>query len=252
MLAQNLARYQQATADEIGCDPPDFHSNTLTVVERPAQARDPWALLIVTFGTGTVISADRDYLPFIAGRTIEPHYRAFYPPVLLEPLARHAAAIGREIAWRGANLGFVPASQPRSIPAAAGLELVRVDAAWRERHIASGVFSNALGDSGDSIAAASWRFALVLVDADGTPAAVAGAYDDGPGRLEIGVDVARPFRGTGLAPGMVTAMAREAIGQGLLPTYYCAPTNIRSQRTALSCGFMPVVSIAQARTPRPA
>jgi RimJ/RimL family protein N-acetyltransferase len=96
---------------------------------------------------------------------------------------------------------------------------------------------------------------LLLVDSSRAPAAIAGAYvlnrndpsRDGYDHLEIGVDVARQHRGEGLAPVVVTAMAAEAEALGLLATYYCAPTNIRSQRTAWSCGFIPALSHSVAR-----
>lgn len=84
-------------------------------------------------------------------------------------------------------------------------------------------------------------FGTVLFDGE-TPAAVTGAYDDGEGLLEIGVDVARAYRGRGLGEAVVRHMAAAIHAEGMVPTYYCAPTNVRSHRTALTCGFVPIAS----------
>jgi hypothetical protein len=251
----NVARYQRGAAAEIGCTIDDFRSNRLTVVERPADCLEPFLLKAVTFGTGTVISVEPSYVEFVRDIAIEPHYRALYAQVWFQPLVDEGKRRGDDIAWRGPGLGFVPGRSIEALPIPQGLELVRVEAAWREEHLPSREFSNALGDPDDTIAAELWQFALLLVDAAAAPAAIAGAYilnrddptRDGYDHLEIGVDVARAHRGEGLAPVVVTAMAAEAERMGLLATYYCAPSNIRSQRTAWSCGFVPALSHAVAR-----
>lgn len=246
-IPANVARYQRGAAAEIGCSVNDFRSNALTIVERPVDCWEPYLLKILTFGTGTVISVEPQHLEFVRSIAIEPHFRAFTPPVLLAPFAAECARRGEVVAWRGPGLGFVPASAIDPVTMPEGFQLERVGAAWRDAQLPSRVFANALAEPGDSIAADLWQFALVLMDARGEPAAAAGAYRDGADRLEIGVDVVREHRGEGLAPVVVTAMAAEAERMGLLPTYYCAPTNIRSQRTAWSCGFIPALSHAVAR-----
>lgn len=118
-----------------------------------------------------------------------------------------------------------------------------------DRHIESNEFDNALGEYGQEYAASLWRFGFALFAGD-VPVAVAGAYDDGEGLLEIGVDVARAHRGTGLAPVVVSNLARLIADEGRVPTYYCAPTNVRSHRNALACGFLPVASAARVTKPR--
>ncbi|MEP7215705.1 MAG: GNAT family protein, partial [Anaerolineaceae bacterium] len=70
--------------------------------------------------------------------------------------------------------------------------------------------------------------------------AVAGAYDDGEALLEIGVDVVRGHRGKGLGLAVVSILSRVIHEQGLSATYFCAASNVRSHRTALACGFVPV------------
>ena len=254
-IPANVARYQRGAAAEIGCSIDDFRTNGLTVVERPDDCLEPFLVKAVTFGTGTVISVDASYVVFVRGVAIEPHYRALYAQVWLQQLVDEGRRRGDDIAWRGPGLGFVPGAAIEAMPVPAGFQLLRVGTDWREEHLHSLQFSNALAEPDDTIAAELWQFALLLVDAAGAPAALAGAYvlnrgdptREGYDHLEIGVDVARAHRGEGLAPIVVTAMAAEAERMGLLATYYCAPTNIRSQRTAWSCGFVPALSHSVAR-----
>jgi len=61
---------------------------------------------------------------------------------------------------------------------------------------------------------------------------------------EIGVDVVKTRQGQGLAPVVVAAAAQAILEADGAPFYACEATNIRSQRTALSCGFIPVASDA--------
>jgi RimJ/RimL family protein N-acetyltransferase len=83
----------------------------------------------------------------------------------------------------------------------------------------------------------------VLFDATGAPVAVAGAFQTF-GLLEIGVDVVPAFQGRGLAPLVVRAATAAILARGAEPFYACAATNIRSHRTALAAGFLPVCSDA--------
>ncbi|HMO54721.1 MAG TPA: GNAT family N-acetyltransferase, partial [Tepidiformaceae bacterium] len=150
---------------------------------------------------------------------------------------------GEQFAYRTPGLGFIPGEAPGQPEAPGGLVARRVGRDWRAGFVESAVFDNALGDLDSDYVDSLWRFATVLFDGE-TPAAVAGAYDDGDGFLEIGVDVARAYRGQGLGEAVVKAQAWAIHQEGFVPTYYCAPTNIRSHRTALTCGFVPVSSHA--------
>ena len=57
------------------------------------------------------------------------------------------------------------------------------------------------------------------------------------GMMEIGLDVVRKHRGHDLSTIAVRAATRAIIDRGGIPLYGCAPTNIRSHRTAESAGF---------------
>ena len=241
MIAESIARFQAVRARELGVPASAFATNELTIVERPAEALEPYVLLALTMGTGTVVSVEPRYLDWARDNPPEPHYRAFFNAFLL-PLVEHAANDGDTLTWRGPSLGFLLDTLPveRSLPE--GFRLTEVDRKWRAGQVESGAFSNALGDPGDAFVDTIWQFGLALVASDGSPAAVAGAYNDGDGVLEIGVDVARDLRGQGLARAAVSAMTARILELGALATYYCAPTNIRSERTALACGFLPAFS----------
>jgi RimJ/RimL family protein N-acetyltransferase len=111
-------------------------------------------------------------------------------------------------------------------------------------------FDNALGGNDENDLPIA---ALVLVDADGSDAAVAGFWGHSHGRCEIGLDVARRFRGRGLAVPVTNAATRWILERGETPEYTCSVTNVRSQRVASSCGYLPAWSWAGVVTePRPA
>ena len=120
---------------------------------------------------------------------------------------------------------------------------------WRAERFPSGEFHNALGELDDPDDE-YFRYGLALMDGEKV-AAVAGGWDDCDGLIEIGVDVARDYRGRGLGEVVVTNFASLVAGRGQIPTYYCSPTNIRSHRNALGSGFIPVASAARASAPHP-
>lgn len=239
-----IARYRAARALELGCDEAAFDSHALTIVPKPATTPQPYLLLGMTFGTGTVLSVEQDYLEWVRTNAPQPHFRAMFPWAMFQPLVEEAKRRGESLDPRFPNLGFVAGAEPASPPIPDGLAARRVDRDWRGEYVESGVFDNSLGTPGSAYVDSIWRFGVVLFDGE-TPAAVAGGYEDGDGLIEIGVDVAREYRGRGLGAAVVAAMNHEIARQGHIATYYCAPTNVRSHRTALACGFVPVVSGAR-------
>jgi hypothetical protein len=243
-----LDRYRVTRAAELGCAPEHFDDHSLVIVERPAGAHEPLALIAVTFGTGTVVSVVPQYLDWVKAHAPAMHYRVMFPPTLLAPLVEEAKSRGESLAYRSPNLSFLPGSDPVAISVPPGFAGRRVDRVFHDLHVDSNEFDNALGEAGHEYVASIWKFGFVLFAGD-SPAAVAGAYDDGQGMLEIGVDVARPYRGLGLAPVVVTNLARLIADEGSVATYYCGPTNIRSHRNALTCGFVPVASAVRVAAP---
>ncbi len=239
-----LTLFRAARARELGCDDEAFDSHALAIVRKPETTKQPYVLLGMTFGTGTVLSVEESYREWVVANAPETHYRALFPNVVFEPLRLEALTRGEELAWRTPGLAFIPGAAPVAVPEITGFETRRVDREWRAGYWEAGEFDNALGTPGNEYVDSIWRFGTVIFDGD-TPAAVAGAYDDGEGLLEVGVDVARAYRGRGLGEAVVRAQAWAIHQEGFVPTYYCAPTNVRSHRTALACGFVPVASGAR-------
>jgi len=242
-------QYRKTRADVVGCVPADFDRHELVITHRPEQATSKFTLMALTFGTGTVVSVAPEYLDWTREQApADKHYRALFPNVLLQPLAEEAARRGETIAWRSPNLSFLPTAEPVAVPPPGGLRAMPFDARQRAAWFPSGEFHNALGELTDP-ADEDFRYGMAIMDGE-RPAAVAGAWDDSSGLKEIGVDVARDYRGRGLGVVVVTQLARLIAEQGDVPTYYCSPTNVRSHRNALACGFTPVASSAKAGLPQ--
>ena len=240
-----LHLYSESRAAVLGCVPDDFDRHELVIVAKPADSKQKFLLMALTLGTGTVVSVRDDYLDWTkANAPADKHYRALFPNVLLAPLAEEAARRGESVGWRAPNLSFLPGNQPAAKPVPGGLAAMPFERAWRDRVFPTGEFHNALGelddDDGDD-----FRYGLAIMDGD-RPAAVAGGWDDGEGLIEIGVDVSRDYRGRGLGEVVVTNLAAHIAERGAVPTYYCAPTNVRSHRNAIGSGFVPVASASRA------
>jgi GNAT superfamily N-acetyltransferase len=218
----------------------------LTIIDRPEHA--VWATaLAVTFGTGTVLSIDPAYRQFVEDHLPEKHYRAMSGS-FLQSITAEGERRGVKLLWFPPSLCFVLASQPPDLPVPAGFELCEHDSAWMSAEQANQRFENGVGEPGRDGREFRNKFALALYDERGEAAAVAGAFDT-YGMHEIGVDVVRGHRGKGLGRLVVSAMAREILRRGDVPFYGCAATNIRSQRTAASCGFQIVCADATVSGP---
>ena len=237
---------RSALAGDLGCEIGAFATNALTIVSRPEpQVRHPAVALIVTFGTGTVVSVEPAYREFVEAHAPEQHYRALYE-ALLRPLVEEGERRGDPLTARYPNLGFTLARR-RRVVVPEGYRLVAEGRPFADAHLPGGQFQNALSEPSRPEGLDQFSDALVLYDAAGEPAAVAGAFRDAPGLLEIGLDVARNHRGRGLATVVVRAMAADILRRGLVPTYFCGATNVRSHRTALASGFLPALSSAVVR-----
>lgn len=244
-LRHSLERYKVARALELNCEPGDFDRHELVITTLPAGTPDRNHLRAWTFGLGTVISVAPQWLDWIQERAPERHYRVLFPNVILDPMVQEAKARGLDLMYRSPNLIFTATELPAEVAPPEGIVARVIDRAWREQFYAGGENENGLGEPGDAYADEAWRFGTALFDGDNV-VAVAGGYDDGADHIEIGVDVSRAYRGKGYGEAVVRAQAAEIARRGFMPTYYCAPTNIRSHRTALTCGFLPIGSAIRA------
>ena len=74
---------------------------------------------------------------------------------------------------------------------------------------------------------------------DGKILGMAGASADSPTMWQIGIDVDRSSRRTGIGKMLVSLLKNEILGQGILPYYGTAFSHIASQKVALGAGFIP-------------
>jgi hypothetical protein len=229
-------------AHELGCEPGQLTSESLEVVERPMSSRPGKAALAATCGLGTVLSVPAPLVDWVhAHAPADKHFRALQPFFLAEL----AAEIGRRglaptATAHGFSQGFALNELP-AIPAVpAQYSLASVDRDWMARYRLFKTFDNSLGEPGELDRVEKTKLALAILDSASQPAAVAGWWDDGHGRDEIGVDVRRESRGLGLGKLVVIAATHAILAAGGTPFYSCGASNIRSHRNALSCGFLPV------------
>jgi GNAT superfamily N-acetyltransferase len=231
---------REAVATSLEVPVASFGDEQLTIVDRPAAAT--WSVAAVTFGTGTVLSIDPAYRVFAEVNQPAKHYGAM-SGAFLQSIAAEGLRRGVTLNWYPVELCFTIATEPPDLAVPAGFEIREVDRAWMNAEQPNKRFGNGVGEPGLDGRDSRNTFAIVLYDSGGNPAAVAGAFNT-RGMSEIGVDVLRQYRGLGVGRLVVSAMAREIIRRGDVPFYTCAPTNIRSHRTAESCGFRPVCAEA--------
>jgi RimJ/RimL family protein N-acetyltransferase len=242
-MADLFPKYAQATrqayAHAFRCPVGAFDSEQLTIVDLDKSETGAMAMG-VTFGTGTVLCIDPAYRAFAEANRPSKPYRAMLM-AFLQPLVAEGARRGDTLHAYSPFLCFTIAHEPPEMPLPAGFELVERDAAWMNAEQHNNRFENGVGAPDADGRESRNRFALSLHEPSGEAVAVAGAFDT-HGMLEIGVDVVRAKRGSGFGRLVVDAISREIMKRDGVPLYRCAPTNIRSHRTAESCGFRIVCS----------
>ena len=241
MLARHTENIRAAYAASLPCDEAAFSDDRLTIVDRPDDAAWPYTALAVTFGTGTVLSVDPQYHEFAASIAPERHYNAAHPETL-ERIAAEARCRGAAAVASAPELVFSLSRLPRAPEVPPGCEARLMTPEWMNAQQASGRFENGVGEPNHAGRALRNQYAIALFER-GCPVAIAGVFLT-TGSHEIGVDVLRAHRARGLGKLVVALAAREIASRGETPVYFCAATNIRSQRTALTTGFIPVCSIA--------
>jgi hypothetical protein len=233
---------RDAFARMTGADLAAFDEDRVTITTRPEPPLWPFVAMVVTFGTGTVASFEPRFLERAEANVIRDREHSVYAPLAL---ARTWKRPGEDLHGIPPMMGWAPAERRPPPTHPDGYRLERVDSEWMKEWQPRNIFPNALGQPAQQHRTFRNKFAFVLFDKSGEPAAVAGAFDSA-GPTEIGVDVAAAHRGRGLAPIVVTAAARAIIDENATPYYACSVTNIPSQHTALASGFRPVCSVATA------
>jgi GNAT superfamily N-acetyltransferase len=248
LLARHTAVVRDALAADTGHDPAAFGTHALTIVPLPQARVDGGVLALTkTMGTGTVLAVEPGRLPWARAHAPEVHYHAMRPP-FLTALAAEMSAAGLAALASGTQLGFTLGDLPGQVELPPGLFMTERGRDWMTNDPALiKEFDNALeGDVAHPLPLA----ALVLEREPGRPAAVAGIWDhwnDGDRIYEVGIDVAREFRGQGLATLITRASCDWIVARGRVPVYTCEATNVLSQRVAAACGFVPLWSLAGLR-----
>jgi hypothetical protein len=210
MLEEQAAVIQQRFAEVTAADIAAFETEGVRVTTRPEPAPWPFTGMVVGFGAGVVFCVEQSYREWADGaaaRVARPEL-AF---LLGYELADEAARRGASLHANPPIMGWALARAPEPSAAPDGYSLDHVDRAWMETWKPHSLFTNALGTAGLS---------------------------------EIGVDVLKSERGQGFGPLTVGTLAQAILDRGGIPFYECAVTNVRSQRTALASGFMPVCASA--------
>ena len=236
--AQQVSGVLEAYTSALGAEPGAFDTGAVTILPRLDTAPTPYVAVALVGARGSVLSVAPDMLT-VAEAHPPDEFAHIARASFLKRFLRDDSQVsmgGPEILWA---LGAVP-TVPELAPA---FRIEERDAAWMNAQQASFRFPNGVGRRGVNARESRNRFALVIINAADEPVAVGGVADSF-GLLEIGVDVVAGRQGSGLGRAVVAAAAREILGRGGTPLYGCAVDNIRSQRTALSVGFLPVLTEA--------
>lgn len=252
LFAESAAGFKRILAAQMGCQPEDYESHALTIVERPADSREPHLALMTTCGAGSVVSARDPRLAHWARANAPSGNRnqQVFLPAFLEGMASHARDLGHAGAKsHSATGGMVLAydAAPTELPA--GFVIRELSAAEQVELRAGLKFDNALGEPDELRRIAASRTAFAVVEGDGVPVAVTGIWDQYPGVDELGLDVLREHRGKGFASALTIHATRWIRSEGRLPIYTYGFTNVRSMNNALACGYRPLWFLSAAFVP---
>jgi len=236
-------------ARKYGFERGDLAREELVVVALPEGAKEGMVALVLTAGLGTVVSVAAELVEWVREHAPKDrHFRAMQPFFLAE-LADEARSRGFDGARAyGSSLAFALARRVTPPGLSDRLRLVAVEAGWMAKHRDSNVFDNAIGEPHETSRIERTQRGFAVVDDGGDPLGVAGMWDEGETRDEIGVDVRRDARGFGLAKALTIAATNDILARGRVPFYSCGATNIRSHRNALACGFEPLFLMGMVAT----
>lgn len=248
--ALELAR--RVVAANCACAISDFHSNDNTVVEISLQTgRIPFHLGhphigLATFGAGVVAAASAEWVPWTRRLISKLDRDEIFSPACLARATRHVQRSGQ--LFVGPQHRYVCAEnlwQPVAPPVGIAVETIPTGAAME--HLRQQEFSHALS----SPANAQRPDMLAAVARSGNQTVgLAAASHDHPDLWQIGVDVVASHRGAGLGAALVSACARGVLDADRVPYYSTHLSNLRSQSTALRCGFVPAWTEAYVYVPR--
>ncbi len=231
-------RIKTQLAYEFNCEPEDFSGEeTLITSAVPHKKRRIFSekfpfLQMATFGTNAVISADERIHPWlrewVKGKQGFWLFQHEYFFELEEELRRYGVKMAPT------HHMFVP--KPELMGITTGLKVRWLEQGDIMAYYGREEFPNALCD----------RFyperpdVIAVTALDGEKImGMAGCSADSPEMWQIGIDVCPAYQGMGVGKTLVSLLRDEIFRRGAIPYYGTSLSNIRSRRTALSCGFLP-------------
>ena len=233
----SFRRMTELLALEYNCAPEDLTrtENTLTVsalrAGRRIYAPEDTFFHMATTGGGAVITADERLHPFlrefIGDRT---GHWLFEIPNLL-PLERELERWGYTLT--NSHHMFLP---ERTISADGRFPVRWLDREDFAPYYGDPRFPNALCER--FLPERPDRLAVVALDGEDI-VGMAGASEDAPGWLQIGIDVLSQYRSRGVGSFLVTLLKNRIAEQGDIPFYGTTLSNYHSWNIALNAGFRP-------------
>ena len=223
---------------EFNCDPEDFSGKeTLITAAVPHEKRRVFSdnfpfLQMATFGTNAVISADKRIHPWLHEWVKEKQGFWLFQHEYYFELETELRKYGLKMA--STHHMFVP--KPELLEVTTEMKIKWLEQDDIMSYYGREEFSNALCD----------RFhperpdVLAVIALDGEKImGMAGCSADSPEMWQIGIDVCPAYQGMGVGKTLVSLLRDETFRRGAIPYYGTSLSNIRSRRTALSCGFLP-------------
>ena len=195
------------------------------------------SLDIISMGAGVVVSATREWMPWVTGlfRNVQPD-DAFGMELVGESARR---ARGYSCRLNGPQLFHVTSSQDwrptRDMPTGYTIE---VGGAELLESVDQSIFPNARIASGAVHQGRDVPVAAVAIHCEGV-VGVATFSTDSESLWQIGIDVLREHRSRGLGVALTSQATRAVLDRGKVPYYATSVANITSRRTAQSAGFYP-------------
>ena len=228
---------------EYNCEPGDFGrgENILTTSllreGRRVYGSEPYFFHMVTMGGNAVITADEVLHPFLRAYMADRAGHWLFELPNLLPLEGELNQLGYTLSQT--HHMFLPRTSgtPASLLAARD----NVEIRWFEGEeilpfygdprLPNAICPEPNLDRPDRV--------VVCAYDGGELVGMAGASEDAPGWMQIGIDVVPAYRSRGLGSHLVALLKERITGMGAIPFYGTSVSNYHSWNIALNCGFAP-------------
>ncbi len=225
------------SAEDHGCCPEDFeapeHRFFPASVRKKARVYldQPAVLDMTTYGSNVVVTCDPALTEGVRGllEREEEFWQLFAP--------EGVRALDGLLAPLGAVLSYATAS---FLPDPEGIERFDGICPYRTRILGPEDFAPLYRPEwSDALSAKRPRLDRIAVGAydEDTLVGLAGASQDCPAMMQIGVNVLPAYQGRGIGAALTNRLAREILGMGQVPFYSAVWANIRSTGNAVRAGF---------------